>query len=165
MSKAVLSKALSELGFSRCRGSDIKHGTHKLTVVQAGQRRSLFVVAKTVGDGTINQIRPYRCVPLILWDIEQKIWYLISAIEILRFAAPKNNGQHTESPFECCNLNIRALSSYECGLSQLVSKVEKSYAELESIPRVRALMADHKLNFQETATQTKAQVRAMLSEL
>ena len=55
--------------------------------------------------------------------------------------------------------------SYEYPPSQIVSKVRESYAELESIQRVRALMADHILNIQVAVTQTKAQLRSVLSEI
>ena len=165
MSKTALNEALADLGFNRCLENDKKHGTHKLTVVQADQRQSLFVVAKAVGAGTINQIRPYRCVPLLLWDADQNAWYLISATNILHIAAQKNRGQHTESPFECCNLNFREFNSYECPSSQIVSKVKESYAELESTPQIRALMADHILNIQEAVTQAKAQLRSVLSKI
>ena len=163
MSKASVTEALSGLGFTSCQGNDKKQGTHKLTVVQSGQSRSLFVVAKTVGAGTINQIRPHWCVPLILWHSVQNTWYLVSAAEVLRLAAQKNRGQHTESPFECCNLNFREVLSYECPSSQLVARVKESDAELEASPRIRALMADHILNIQEAVIQTKAKVLSTLS--
>ena len=164
MSKATTAETLSGLGFTNCQGNDKKHGTHKITVTQEGQSRNLFVVVKTVGAGTLNQIRPHWCVPLILWHSVENTWYLVSATEILRLAAQKNRGQHTESPFECCNLNFREVTSYACLSSQLVEKVKESYAELDSKPRVRALMADHILNFQEAVIQTKARVTSVLSE-
>ena len=123
-------------------------------------------MAKAVGVGTINQIRPYRCVPLLLWDAGSKhlvsdLCNQLSCISLHK----KNRGQHTESPFECCNLNFREFNSYECPSSQIVSKVKESYAELESTPQIRALMADHILNIQEAVTQAKAQLRSVLSKI
>ena len=44
-------------------------------------------------------------------------------------------------------------------------KYVQSYAELESTPQIRTLMADHILNIQEAVTQAKAQLRSVLSKI
>jgi hypothetical protein len=60
--------------------------------------------------GTINQVRPIKFIPCIIWAPNQECWYILSPDQLVLLAATKKGGQHTEIPFESMNFALGSLS-------------------------------------------------------
>lgn len=65
--------------------------------------------ATTVQAGTINQVRAIKFITCVVWAPNQQRWYILSPDQLVRLAATKNRGQHTEIPFESMNFTLRTL--------------------------------------------------------
>lgn len=91
--------------------------------------------------GTLNQVRPIKYIPLVVDAPERGCWYVIPANELVRIAATKERGQHTEIPFECMNLTLRQLEDkgFECAdnkLSQTVIEAVRQGKQEEALQRL-----------------------------
>jgi len=77
---------------------------------------------KECQSNTINQVRAIRYQTLVIHTYAG--WYVIPPQEVVRLAAQKSRGQHTEIPFECANLSFNQIQSiYWCSDSQLAERV------------------------------------------
>lgn len=158
--------ALTNQGFQQCVGEDRRRGNIKLII--EGQRPTvLFAATKKVGKregGTLNQVRPYLCIPLIVNNTASHRWYVVPALEILRLAAQKIRGQHTESPFECCTLSFQDLIEFECPAEALAEQITRVSEGLDNRPEIRAVMADHVLNVREVVNNTRTMLNQVLQQ-
>ena len=59
--------------------------------------------------GTINQVRAIKYICCVIWAPKHRCWYVISPNQLVRLAATKNRGQHTEIPIECMNFSLKGL--------------------------------------------------------
>ncbi len=80
-----------------------------------GQER--FVEVKKCGaalgkTGTINQVRPIKFIPCVVWMSARSHWIIIPPRALLLRAAAKNRGQHTELAAECMTESIPATPPY-----------------------------------------------------
>lgn len=76
-------------------------------------------IKKTSAEGSINQVRPVKYVPLVVWNETTDAWYVIPPHVIVHHAVRKRRGQHSENPFECLALNARWFSGYRVTPSEL----------------------------------------------
>ncbi len=77
-----------------------------------------FVEVKKCGDalgkaGTINQVRPIKFIPCIVWMSARGHWIVIPPMALLQAAAGKNRGQHSELAAECMTVAIPADQPYD----------------------------------------------------
>ncbi|MSQ41393.1 MAG: hypothetical protein EXR55_07065 [Dehalococcoidia bacterium] len=104
--------------------------------------------------GTLNQIRPIKYTPLMVQAPQRGCWYVVPAGELVRMAANKDRGQHTEIAFECMNLTLAQLegedSSRQTWVFHRVSAVPSSQAHAmkalmnELLQAIRKLGEDYK---------------------
>jgi hypothetical protein len=59
--------------------------------------------------GTINQVRAIKYITCVVWAPNQGCWYVVAPDQLVRFAANKTRGQHTEIPFESMNFNLASI--------------------------------------------------------
>jgi len=73
--------------------------------------------------GTINQIRAIKYTPMLVYNPALQVWLVVPAAELVRRAAQKQRGQHTEISFESMNLSFRELAEFQCAEDDLVEAV------------------------------------------
>ncbi len=73
--------------------------------------------------GTINQIRAIKYIPMLVFNPTLEIWVVVPAAELVRRAAGKQRGQHTEISFESMNLSFRDLAEFGCSEENLIDAV------------------------------------------
>lgn len=67
-----------------------------------------YVEVKQCDSKTINQVRPVKYIPCVVWltSRDPAMWLVFSPDDLLRIAASKKRGQHTELAFECMNISV-----------------------------------------------------------
>ncbi len=101
--------------------------------------------AKPSGTGTINQVRPIKYICCVIWAPKHGYWYVLSPDQLVRFAAEKKRGQHTEIPFECMNFSLSSLDEEyhtKCKGKNLAKVVVEAVRRGETHASLRALMND-----------------------
>jgi len=89
------------------RRSDLaKHGDVVMTVDGDTAYVEIKACRAELGRGTINQVRAIKYICCVIWAPKHRCWYVISPDQLVRLAAKKNRGQHTEIPFECMTLSL-----------------------------------------------------------
>ena len=85
-----------------------------------------YIEVKKCSSNTINQVRPIKFIPLVVYDERDNSWYVIDPVELVAAAAARGRGQHTEVPFESMTLNISNWYSRKVDAGKLRSAVEKA---------------------------------------
>jgi len=60
---------------------------------------------------SINQVRAIKFIPCVIFAPRRACWYILSADQLVRLAASKARGQHTELAFECMLFTLNSLAS------------------------------------------------------
>jgi hypothetical protein len=81
--------------------------------------------------GTINQVRAIKFITCVVWAPNHGCWYVLSPDQLVRLAATKSRGQHTEIPFESMNFTLASLGS------QFHSKATDATLDLEVRAAIR----------------------------
>ena len=79
--------------------------------------------------GTINQVRAIKYICCVIWAPNHDCWYVISPDQLVRLAATKDRGQHTEIPFECMNFSLTSIPDNlhtKCKDGQLTETVQEA---------------------------------------
>lgn len=100
--------------------------------------------------GTINQVRAIKFIPMAIWAPVRDVWYVISPGDLVRMAASKSRGQHTEIPFECMNLSLPAATSrsaehwlkFQCADEDLEEAVNDAILAGSREANLKAAMSD-----------------------
>ncbi len=99
--------------------------------------------------GTINQVRPIKFIPCVVWAPNQQSWYILSPDQLVLLAATKKRGQHTEIPFESMNFTLSSLpaeyhskaSDDELG-AKVVAAIRRGIGAENMKDLMQSLMAD-----------------------
>lgn len=76
--------------------------------------------------GTINQVRAIKFIPMVVYNPSVNLWYVVPATELVRVAAGKSRGQHTEIPFESMNMSLRQIVRWRCTPADLDATVRSA---------------------------------------
>jgi hypothetical protein len=119
-------------------GSDVAaKGDFRVTV--EGQVE--YVEVKKCSSNTINQVRAIKFIPLVVYDERRDgRWYVIDPVSLVRYAAQRGRGQHTEIPFESMTLNISQWAEYRVPADQLGAAVVRAILQGRSKPRLKEAM-------------------------
>lgn len=93
--------------------------------------------------GTINQVRAIKYICCVIWAPNHDRWYVISPDQLVRLAATKNRGQHTEIPFECMHFGLTSLPDdlhTKCTDAKLAETVEEAIRRGRRNARLREMM-------------------------
>jgi anti-sigma factor ChrR (cupin superfamily) len=94
--------------------------------------------------GTINQVRAIKCIPLVIWAKARNCWFVIPADELVRIAAGKSRGQHTEVSFESMNLSLKGNDAewhhFRCADGELNERVMAAVRRTREKKDILALM-------------------------
>lgn len=71
------------------------------------------------GSGTINQVRAIKFIPMVVHNPSRNEWFVVPAAELVRAAASKSRGQHTEIPFESMNMSLSQVTRWKCSSAEL----------------------------------------------
>jgi len=105
-----------------------------------------YVEIKQCGtrSGTINQVRAIKYIPRVVWASLREKWYILPPNRLVRVAAGKERGQHTEIPFECMNLgmpvNAGIPHAMVCEDHELSAGIREAILEGERLPECRERM-------------------------
>ena len=98
--------------------------------------------------GTINQVRAIKCIPLVIWAKARNCWFVIPADELVRIAAGKSRGQHTEVSFESMNLSLKGNDAewhqFRCTDGELNERVVAAVRRAREKKDILALMQNLK---------------------
>ncbi len=94
--------------------------------------------------GTLNQIRPIKYIPCVVYAPERGCWYVVPAHELVKLAAKKSRGQHNEIPFECCNLSLNSLEEFRCTDDELDGRVRQAIRSSQDAVVLRDAMVELK---------------------
>ena len=109
----------SEKDFCKFTGADLSGKRNLGDCVLNGH----YVEVKRASSNTINQVRPAKYITVVVHDPKTGKWYVMSALEVVKFALEKDQGQHTENPFESMTMSKKKLVAFEC----LSNELKKSY--------------------------------------
>lgn len=56
-------------------------------------------------------MRAIKFITCVVWAPNHRCWYILSPDQLVRLAATKSRGQHTEIPFESMNFTLASLGS------------------------------------------------------
>jgi hypothetical protein len=99
-----------------------------------------YVETKEASGDTVNQVRPMRFLPLAVLDRQADLWVVVPAARLVRYAATKGRGQHTEVPFECCTLSLRHFSGCATSHTMLLDAVHQAFREDDQNLALKQLM-------------------------
>lgn len=77
---------------------------------------------------TLNQVRPYKGIPIVSYDPESKSWLVLPPKDVLELCLGKR-GQHVADPTTCINLgkaSRKAFKKYRVPESQLAESIERA---------------------------------------
>jgi hypothetical protein len=115
--------------------------------------------------GTINQIRPIKYIPLVIWASGRSCWFIFSPEKLIEIALEKKRGQHNEVSFECINLTLRVhnngLTEFKCLDQELQDRLYNCIRNSKSSSKSNAYrdrMAILKTELQAIARQCKKDI-------
>jgi hypothetical protein len=123
-----------------------------------------LVEIKRVKTTTINQVRPIKYLPLVLYNWTQDRWFVIPAHRLVVDAAKKRRGQHTEIAFESVNFTLTAYAEHEVAADDLREAVLAAAAESDGYPKLKQAMQDLLARLQASAEENRVAVAALLEE-
>ena len=117
-------------------------------------------------NGTINQIRAIKFIPLIIYAPEHeqgRPWVVVPAHKVVSLVLPKSRGQHTEIPFECANLPLRGFVDFLCTQQELEQKVIEAIRNDMNYIEVKEFMKNLYTELRELDKRTKEGLSKILS--
>ena len=111
------------------------------------QGKDYYVEIKQCGtrSGTINQVRAIKYIPCVIWASLRNKWYIFPPNRLVKIAAKKNRGQHTEIPFESMNIGMPANNDIQgaivCDDKELDKQIREAICEGERFPDCREAMS------------------------
>jgi len=122
------------------------------------------VEVKRVKKTTINQVRPLKYLPLVLYQWTTDRWFVIPAHRIVLDTARKTRGQHTEIAFESVDFSLKSYEAFECSPEDLRSTVLARAEEADQYPKLKEAMESLLAELQTTARSHREKVATILRE-
>lgn len=121
------------------------------------------VEVKRATNGTLNQVRAVKYIPLVARHEPSDTWYVVPAHDVVRLVSEKARGQHTENPFESATLSVSHLSDYRVPEAELKAATLKAIQSADEYPEIRENMNQVLEESRELARRSVARVRQTLS--
>lgn len=120
---------------------------------------------KKASKQTINQVRPVKYLPLVVLytpsdDFDE--WYVVPPNQVVRLAAEKGRGQHTENPFESVTLSVNKIGDYAVSEENLHLATLEAIQEGESNQALKEAMREIRQKSADLASWSKKYVRGLL---
>lgn len=120
------------------------------------------VEVKQSSTNTINQVRPVKYLPLVVLDTRTSEWCVVPPDAVVRLAAQRQRGQHTENPFESVALNLAKLSDYGVAETDLRSATIAAFRQGDRRADLKAAMQEIRRRSSELAAWSREHVQQML---
>ena len=120
------------------------------------------IEVKQTSTNTLNQVRPVKYLPLAVLDTRTDDWYVVPPDEIVRLAARKKRGQHTENPFESVTLSVRDIGECWVPEGQLRSRTLGAIEQGERESPLRDAMREIRERSTDLAAWSREHVRGLL---
>lgn len=123
------------------------------------------VDVKDCQSNTINQVRAIRYHTLVVYN--EGVWFVIPPQEVVRLAAQRSRGQHTEIPFESAGLTLNQINSvYRCSDAQLAERVYAAVrmGEQPQFAEVKKAMDDLYTALGNLRERTKSTIANILNQ-
>lgn len=98
------------------------------------------VEVKDASGGTINQARPIRAMPIVVWS--SGVWYVVPALKAVTLALRRKRGQHTENALECLAIRLAEVEDCVCAESDLRQRVLSSATDERLANALRACLEE-----------------------
>lgn len=119
---------------------------------------SLCEVKKT-SKTTCNQMRADKGIPHTVWNEDVGAWSVISPERLIQDAALKTRGQHGESPFENCTVNVQQYSDCTVTEERLADAVKDAFWNYrEQHSELAAIMEKHLQNRRKETARAREEV-------
>jgi hypothetical protein len=116
-------------------------------------------------NGTINQIRAIKFIPMVVHNPSRNCWYVVPATELVRYAIAKKRGQHTEISFESMNLSLSQISHFRCTSERLADALVEAIRFDWQHEALRQQMATLLRQLQTLATTSRDAAAALLDSI
>ncbi len=124
----------------------------------------LVEIKKTSGkDVNLNQVRPWKYLPLVVYRADYDEWYVIGAHRVVAAASTKQS-QHCTSPFECVKLNL-SKEFLDCRVgdpSDLAQATRDAIAAAAARSDLEAAMRRMRTEYVAAANQARAEIQRLL---
>ena len=110
-------------------------------VVMYHNGRDRHVEIKSTSGKQASQVRPIKWLPLVVLHRPTDIWHVLSAPEQVNMACYRSRGQHTELPWECCQLSLPfSVQCRDAGLPDAIARAfDEGDDDLERYEAMRVL--------------------------
>lgn len=124
----------------------------------------LVEIKKTSGkDLDLNQVRPWKYLPLVVYRADHDEWYVIGAHRVVEAASTKQS-QHCTSPFECVKLNL-GHEFLDCRVenpSHLAQATRDAIAAAAARSDLEAAMRRMRAEYVAAASEARAEIQRLL---
>ena len=117
---------------------------------------------KKASSNTINQVRAVKWIPLVVFDSNDRQWFVIPAPDVVVLVSEKKRGQHTENPFESATLSVKKILDFRTEKSELESSVLRAVARGKKFPILRKSMEKVLSDSKELAAISRNEVAIAL---
>ena len=117
---------------------------------------------KQASRDTLNQVRAVKYLPLVVLDTRFDEWYVVPPNHVVRLAAAKKRGQHTENPFESATLSLAKLGKYTVSGRNLGSATLEAIQEGERNQPLKEAMSEIRQRSSDLAAWSKNYVLGLL---
>lgn len=122
------------------------------------------VEIKQTSTNTLNQVRPVKYLPLVVFDKRNAEWYVVPPNEIVRLVAERSRGQHTENPFESVTISLTKLVEFKVGEVNLRLATIDAIRQGDSRPELRDTMREIRDKASELAKWSRERVQLLLMD-
>lgn len=119
----------------------------------------------TATNGTINQIRAIKFIPMVVHNPSRNCWYVVPATELVRYSIRKERGQHTEISFESMNLSLSQISHFRCRSEHLATTLQEAIRFDRQHEALRQYMASLLNQLKRLATGSRDSAAALLDDI
>ena len=117
---------------------------------------------KQASTNTLNQVRPVKYLPLVVLDTRCDEWYVVPPNQVVRLAAAKGRGQHTENPFESVTLSVAKIEEYTVSERNLRPATLEAIQEGERNQSLKEAMSEIRQRSSDLAAWSKKYVLGLL---
>ena len=123
------------------------------------------VEIKQTSTNTLNQVRPVKYLPLVVFDKRSAAWYVVPPDEIVRLVARRLRGQQTENPFESVTISLSKIGEFKVAEADLQSATIAAFRQGDSRDDLRAAMSEIRSRSSALAKWSRKHVQRMLQAL
>lgn len=123
------------------------------------------VEVKAAGGDMVAQVRAVKYLPVVVYHRPLEQWYVVPPEVVVAQVAHRRRGMHSENPFECSFLQLKALARQRVPTACLREATVAAIRSGASYPALAELMSQVLVDSRDLAHASVRQVRAALTGL